>query len=225
MNITLVFNFIFTLLNFLGGPSPLLFQSLESKTTTGQAVFNEIKLTVTPKKDIWFMKQSHYGRNGHDWDEVMIVVYRDQLPLKASYHQLKDNREIEYKTSCFRCHSGGPRLIRPDINSREATLTLKDKLSLIQMNARIKSYGEVLIQKNNPFKREVQFVGNQKKKEQTLQVKSCTNCHYEGGPRALLTKENILTMKFLLKEKQMPPWPHTLSPSDKKELQKFIYDI
>lgn len=228
MNITSVYSFIFSLLHLVGESSletTLFFESLESKTATGAAVFNSIELQQQDNKDIWLMKQSHFGAHSEEWDEVKIVVHKNVRPFKASYHQLKDDKEIEYKTSCFRCHSGGPRLIRPNINSPVGMLSLKERLVLLKMNSLIKSYGEVLVGENNPFKRSVTLVDNPLHSAQQLKVKSCLECHRAGGSRAALTKENVLTIEFLVQQKQMPPWPHTLSASERAELQKFIYGL
>jgi hypothetical protein len=226
MSILLVFKLAYYLLEFMGGSSlssEVVFESLESKTKKGKAVFNKITLESNSSQDTWKMKQSHNGIHSKEWDTVKLVVHKVISPFSASYHQLNNGKEVEFKTNCFSCHSGGPRLIRPNYNSVDKKLSLKEKMTVLKWNLLIKSYGEVEIKENNPFKRKISLIQSKKDASHTLNVKSCSKCHYKGGERSVLTNENINTLKFLIKEKKMPPWPYEITKSDKNMINKFIY--
>ena len=228
MSILIVIKAMYLLLDFLGGgffDQEVLFESKESKTQGGSEVFNKISFKKLPNKDIWTMKQSHNGIHANEWDEIKIVVDTSSKPHKASFHQLKAGKEVEYKTSCFRCHSGGPRLVRPVWDSKEAPLNIKEKLVISKWNLRIKSYGDVHIKNNNPFKRMVPLIKDQNMKKHVLNLESCSKCHYQGGPRAPITKANATTAKFLVKNKMMPPWPYEISKREKAHLKEFLYGL
>jgi cytochrome c553 len=199
----------------------VLFESEESKTAQQGAVFNKVSLVSKSNQDIWTMKQSHGGLEAKDWDHVKIIIDKTKRPYRVSYHQLdKDGRETEYRASCFRCHSGGPRYIRPKENSI-SKISLIQKLKIQQWNLLIKSYGDVEIKANDPFKRQIALKSHREGSH--LKVKACTHCHYQGGPRAELTKEHALTIKFLVDQGEMPPWPYQISEKEKKEIKKFVY--
>jgi len=226
MSTLLAFKFLYSLLSFIGGSSlnqNVTFESLESKTSQGAIVFNTIAFKTSKKEDVWTMKQSHNGLHAKDWDEIKIVVDKESAPFKASYHQLKNGKEVEYKASCLRCHSSGPRLIRPNFQSKEIKLNIKEKLIVFNWNLLIKSYGNVEVKENSPFKRKVALIKDKKGMHESLNIKSCTKCHRESGERSVLTKANLNTIKFLVKKKMMPPWPYKISKQDKKELNKFMY--
>ena len=103
--------------------SPVLFQSLESKTVTGEAVYNKIKWFSDSDKDIWMMSQSHNGPQFPEekWDRLAIIV--DKKYKTAQFLQLKPgplqwtedlvSQQVPYRVSCFMCHANGPRAIRP----------------------------------------------------------------------------------------------------------------
>jgi hypothetical protein len=217
MNILIVFKLLAGLLFFIEGE--VLFESIESKTAQGRAIFNKVELIQKEAKDIWLMKQSHHGRDSKKWDQVKIIVDKSFTPFRASFHQLDSKgREIEYKTSCFRCHSGGPRLIR-----EKSEHGLKETLLIAKWNLLIKSYGVVKNSLNNPFEREISFIENVKHSQTKLDLVSCRDCHGDGKVRAALSKSQVLTIKHLVKTKQMPPWPYRISLKDKRKLNFFIY--
>lgn len=90
------------------------FESIESKTPENHPVFNQVRLSVSRKQDVWFMRQSHTGvkLETAKWDELMIKVDKSKRPYAVTYHQLLKGRETEYRVSCYFCHSNGPRAIR-----------------------------------------------------------------------------------------------------------------
>lgn len=218
MNILTAYKLLYLLLSVIGGgilKQSVTFESMESKTAKGQPVFNTISFVKKDNIDIWKMDQSHHGIHAKDWDHIEIHVKDNQV----SYHQIKDNREIEYKADCLRCHVSGPRMIRPKVKSHILSLKFEDKMTIFAWNLLIKSYGDLKVSHNAPFKREKPLIVSHEK----INVKSCSSCHYKGGPRSELTFEHKGTIKFLLNSKQMPPWPYKITKADKKELQKIIY--
>lgn len=210
----------------LGGPTEVRFESFESKTASGEVVFNEIQLEQKHDIDLWIMRQSHHGIESKDWDLIQIRVDKSKRPYQVSYHQLDEaGNEIDYRASCLRCHSGGPRAIRPNWNSQALELSFRDKVKIAQWNFLIKSYGDVELRENNSITRVTPLHSLSQQERTELKVKACTQCHFSGGPRSPLTKEQTVTMKHLVDQKAMPPWPHKLSPSERKELNEFIYGL
>jgi mono/diheme cytochrome c family protein len=226
MNTLIVFSFLSTLLGLLGGSSssqPVLFKSAESKTQDGNAVFNKISFNQKNGLDIWEMQQSHYGSTaGSDkWDNIRIVVNTTTKPYTASFHQLRNGQEVEYSANCMRCHSGGPRLIRP---VPEQQFNLREKIKIAYWNNKIKSYGEVNFKVNSKIKvRKLKLKNPMSYRKIT--TKTCIQCHNKGGPRAELTSFQKGSILYLVKSKQMPPWPYKLSKTDKAHLLKEIYSL
>jgi len=227
MNILSVYKFLNVLTSLFlilieGGsePSQILIESKESKTALGKPVFNIISFKEYEDYDYWSMKQSHHGV-GFDlanWDNIAIKVHKNSTPYKVTYHQYNSQgKEVSLKVDCMRCHSGGPRAIRPLYQSSEVDLNIKEKLIIRSWNIRIKSYGD--IQNIKVAKEEQSYLNEQ------LKVASCTQCHFEGGPRSIITRKQLGSIRFLIKEGEMPPWPHKISKQDKKELQEFIYGL
>lgn len=223
MSILSVYKILYYLLALSGGFSvneTLFFESKESKTEHGKEVYNKISLIEGSQSDTWVMKQSHHGKNSTKWDHIKIVVDKTKSPYQAEYFQLdKEGKEIEYKTSCVRCHANGPRYIRPEKN-----LKISEKLKLWKFNNLIKSYGEVQ-NKETSLSGKVRVIKLSDHNDIKLNIKSCSQCHYKGGPRSELTGEQRLTIKFLVKNKEMPPWPYKITKEDEKELKKFIYQM
>lgn len=224
MSILPVYSLLSILLSLAGGflaPHSVLFQSIESKTEHGEVVFNRISLIKRDNQDIWTMKQSHKGKLSKDWDHIQIIVDKTTRPFTATFAQFDSKgNEVEYRTSCFRCHSGGPRAIRA-----EAGLSFSEKIKIEEWNALIKSYGEVVnVETELPDQiRGTRLSTKPLDQYESLELKACFSCHRKGGVRAPLTAEHRLTIKHLVKTKQMPPWPHQLSGVDKNEVKRFIY--
>jgi hypothetical protein len=113
----------------------ILIESEESKTKELTSVFNQIKWTTTPKRDIWMMNQSHYGTHASNarWERLAIVVDKTKSPPTARFYQLDPgplvwsddlpNHRSPFRVSCFNCHSNGPRAIRPLQGSVDADLS------------------------------------------------------------------------------------------------------
>ncbi len=184
-------------------PLKVVFKSTESKVENNKPVFNEVWLEEEGDNDIWMMNQSHHGLDypKSEWDQVKIIV--DKKTKTTTFHQLKDNEEIPLKVDCNMCHSNGPRTINPNPKS----VTLLDKLKVLQWNIRIKSYGTLQQPKSD--------------NHQYLKSETCIKCHNGGEnfwERSKIKKENFLAIKYLVKNNLMPPWPFKLSESEKEKL-------
>jgi len=214
---------------FIMDNEPIVIQSLESKNPNGGPVYNKIKFFPGFDKDIWMMNQSHQGlgAESQQWDRLAIIVDKTgkqksakflQLPpgeLKWSEDLLKQN--INFKISCFMCHSNGPRAIRT-------------QTKIFFWNLRIKTYGRILEDKEQatldqslkiPFRHRT-AIDNEE-----LNVKSCTKCHSEGGlfRRGFLTRQNMMTIKFMIENEIMPPKGFSLSGEDKNQIKNFILGL
>ncbi|MBA2405059.1 MAG: cytochrome c [Bdellovibrionales bacterium] len=209
--------------------SAITFESIESKTITEHSVYNQVTFESEGDQDIWKMRQSHQGRNLKlkQWDELLIKVDKSSRPFKVSYLQLQDGKEVEFKVSCYFCHSNGPRAIRPKSGSLLAPLTYTERIQIAFMNFRIKTYGKMIIQKENLK------LGNQeritplkyfgKNELAPLEVAACTMCHHDQfWGRGSLTRQQALPIQHLIKKGQMPPWPLTLSPEDKQQIESYL---
>ncbi len=197
--------------------APILFQSAESLTTEGGPVFNEITWGWKDGKEVWSMRQSHGGKNlpREKWDSLAIVMDK-----KASFLQMKPgtHERMEYKVSCFMCHSNGPRAIRPEPGS----LSFTDNMKVNLLNIRIKLYGRVKAETlpqigKTPFRHEGKI------SNESLKLSRCTNCHKEDGffARGELTRQNTITISYMVGKKHMPPIGK-LTTEEEKYLESFM---
>lgn len=181
--------------------SPVVFQSAESRTIDGGPVFNEIKWSWKDGKEVWSMRQSHGGRNlpKVKWDKLAIVMEKEATFLQFDP---QTNELIEYKVSCFMCHSNGPRSIRPE----PGTLSFPDLVKVQLLNLRIKLYGQ-LKAKVLPQIGNVPFRHSGKLSNEILKLPRCTSCHQDKGffSRGFLTRQNAITIEFMVKQQHMPP--------------------
>ena len=196
--------------------TPVMIQSAESRTRDGGPVYNEISWSYENGKEVWSMKQSHGGKDlpKKDWDRLRIIV--DDT---ATFLQLDEkNERIEYRASCFLCHSNGPRAIHPVPGS----VSLSDQMRIALFNFRIKLYGRV---KANELPQigSVPFRHAGRISNAPLNLSRCTSCHNEDGflARGTLTRQNSITIAFMTKEKHMPPLGE-LSPEEKQYLENFM---
>lgn len=214
--------------------SEVLFKSLESKTSTGGDVFNKIKYFPGFKKDIWMMNQSHQGLHAQaqEWDRLAIIIDKTGPVSKAQFLQLPPGelkweedlyqKAIDFRVSCYMCHSNGPRAIRPDGNVGSFA-----SIKIAFWNLVMKSYGRVLEHESHskkdshlkiPFRHRSDF------DNESLKVKSCIKCHHEksSSGRGLLKRQNTVTMEFMMNKHLMPPSGENLTEADEMEIQKFI---
>ena len=209
--------------------NPVLFESLESKTPNQKPVYNQVQYFQQGKKDIWMMNQSHHGVGSAHWDRLAIVVDQSVRPKTAAFYQLQSGplqwqekfRKIDYRVSCFVCHSNGPRAIRADTNAYG--LSFQNRAQIFLWNFKIKTYGRVLsVSGNLDSKTPFEFPG--KVAHRPLEIASCIRCHQNEGwiSRGPLTLQNSLAIRFMLEKKLMPPWPLSITPGDQSHLTKFL---
>lgn len=215
----------------------VLIESTESKTTSGDPVFNKIRWLQFKEIDVWLMNQSHHGLNAHEtsWDRLAIVVEKNRSPKVARFFQFEPGplewqenmRERPFKVSCFMCHNNGPRVIRAHDDSILASTSLKDKLKIAYWNLRIKSYGRVIVSPVHDARDKVDWPPLRLRsayENDVLKVRTCANCHKESGflARGLLRRQQLPAIKFMLESGEMPPFGFSLSSQEKKEIQLFL---
>lgn len=207
--------------------TPITIESIESKTETGGKVFNKIQWQQKDGKDIWLMEQSHLGPEAahHQWDKIAIVVENNH----AEFFQLQSGPEeislklkpINFKVSCFFCHSNGPRAIRPQLASEQAPINYWNQARLTLWNLKIKTYGK-LHSHGGVGERPLRHphpIANQK-----LDIKTCNTCHNESSwfARGSLYKQNFMAIGFMVENGHMPPPGFSLNSEEKEKLKKFI---
>lgn len=217
----------------------IFIESEESKTISGNAVFNKIKLIKLKEKDIWMMNQSHHGSSLKEeaWDRLAIVVNKSVTPKSVKFYQLESgplqwNEKLikkpkPFKIACFMCHSNGPRVIRPNYSSTFSPTDLKDRLKIFLWNFRIKSYGKVLEDSSHTKSDKnltPPFRWRGKYENDILKVKTCMKCHKDSGfmARGTLKRQHIPTIKFMIERGHMPPLGFSLDQNEKKELEQFL---
>ena len=216
----------------------IVIESLESRTQEDLPVYNEIKWLPGKGRDVWMMNQSHVGSHAQagQWERLAIVVDKTKSPKVAKFYQLQAG-ELEWKedlpeapkrVSCYMCHANGPRAIRPNFASSDATLTGWQKAKIAFWNARIKSYGRVVADPSMsvgvpnangfPFRLEGKF------ENKSLKVKTCQLCHKEDGflARGELKGQHFMAIKFMVDSGQMPPLGIPLSKEEREEIDRFL---
>jgi len=242
-----IFLFLFFALSLGGGflfiksiqATAIIIESEESKTKDLTAVYNQIKWTSTPQRDIWMMNQSHFGRfpKTNQWERLAIVIDKTKKPMTARYYQLKPgtlewndnlpNERVPYRASCFTCHANGPRGIRPITSGKNAELSIQDKLKIFALNLRIKSYGRIKYDESHN-KEDVTlyppFHYSAPRELDELKVKTCIRCHNEGSflARGALVRQQSGTIKHMVESGNMPPAGFKLSINEKKEIRDFL---
>ncbi len=219
-----------TVLLYTSFKNEVTIESIESKTANGHEVFNKIIYLPSPDQDVWLMAQSHDGIHHpiEKWDQIKIVVNKKVEPLEVSYHQMSGGKEVELKASCYTCHANGPRVIRPNYESKQVTYSLQDRVSIAMMNLKIKMYGKTVINNDN-----FRLHGNWRKvplkffgpeDTEPLKIKTCMLCHKADGffAHGVLQRQHLGTIAHMTKTKQMPPWPFKLNQEEKKKLDKFV---
>ncbi|MGE4133922.1 MAG: cytochrome c [Bdellovibrionales bacterium] len=212
--------------------SPILIESIESKTIHGGPVFNEISRQVlTGGEVVWNMKQSHHGvkADPEKWEHLRIRLHSSSGKTWANFDQLENHQPAPLRVACFMCHPNGPRAIRPNYASRSAPLSLKNKLRIQMWNLSIKVAGRVLEDPSelvkdrtlrlghNPFRYRGPF------ENQPIPTKLCQRCHFDGpGGRGTLTRQHFMAIRHLVSTGAMPPLIFHLDREDRKELSQFI---
>lgn len=211
----------------------VVIQSLESRTTLGQPVYNKIKFIKSGAKNIWMMNQSHAGltTDSSQWERLAIVVENN----KASFYQFEAGalewsedllkKQVSYRVSCFMCHNNGPRAIRPD--GQGLKVSFYDQVKIFFWNLKIKSYGRIQESEEMSLadqNREIPFKHRQSLENETLNVKTCLHCHKEEGflSRGKLTRQQAGTIEFLVKNNIMPPAGFSLSQAEQNQINDFV---
>jgi hypothetical protein len=216
-------------------------QSLESKTKTGDPVFNKISWFSFPDKDVWMMNQSHNGANADssNWDRLAIIVDKTKTPKTAQFLQLKPGplvwsedlitQRVPFKVSCFLCHANGPRAIRADLHGQIQN-TFMDKIKITLMNLKIKSHGRIVENEIHAIEDQtlhVPFRSRNKIDNDLLQVKACTKCHNDSGffARGFLKRQNFLAIQFMVSNGFMPPPGFAVTEKEKHQIQRFTLGL
>lgn len=204
--------------------TPLLIESEESKTAELNPVFNKIAYYAGLKKDTWEMQQSHQGVQAEDsnWDRISIVV--DKSSAEVEFYQLSpDGQKIEFRASCYLCHSNGPRAIRPNFQSASAKISYWDQMRIIVWNMRVKTYGKLTATSTGGL---VSFRRSASALNQKLESKTCVKCHKDSGifARGTLTRQNFMPIRFMIENGYMPPPGFSLPAREKEEILKFLND-
>lgn len=206
-------------------PSAVTFESWESKTDTGAAVFNQIRYLPGLDKDIWLMRQTHQGLQLEKsrWDRLAIVVDKNKgeatfFELSPSQNLEFDAKPIPFKARCFACHANGPRAVRPNFDSAEIIPSLRERLKIVAWNLRIKSYGRLHSRGSQEFLDGVPFQSRHEILSKQLHLATCERCHATNGIRHELTREQLGTAQFLVKQGVMPPFPFRISEKERQQL-------
>lgn len=213
---------------------PLLMQSFESKTVTGDPVFNEITWFEFPDKDVWMMNQSHFGVNPspEKKDRIVIVIDKAKTPKIAYFMQVKPgplvwsedlySQKTINRVSCFVCHSNGLRALRMDPTGK--AFSTFDWAKMNYINYKINSYGLVVEDERHAVEDvhlKVPFRSRNVFDNEILNLKKCAICH-DGKIRSELTRQNAFSIEFLVRNKLMPPPEYALNQQEAKKLQNFI---
>ena len=222
---------------------PILIESLESKTISGQPVFNRIAWFPGWSHDTWMMQQSHQGlfREFHQWDRLAIVVDKTTRPRTARFYQFEpgnlswdpQSKMRPFRAACFMCHSNGPRAIRPNFDSDNIRLSALDRARVFLWDLRIKTYGRVLADPAHALSKDEEALASAgkmtpfrypgKDENEPLHLSSCIKCHNESWwGRGSLTRQHFATIGFMVENGFMPPPGFRLKESEKGDLRRFI---
>ena len=186
---------------------------------------NKARLVRHDRFDYWILHQTTEEDRFTDTSRFMIVVDKSVTPRMSYYLQFEEDevgpgvlpRPKGFTTSCFACHPGGPRIVRPQVSTRVASMSDRDRGLVKEWNEIIAGYREVathvpiprpsinvqqLPEVDAPMKpppgyevplRELDPVSNA-----PVTMKACVACHSHGsGVRAPVYAQNaetILTM-------------------------------
>ena len=217
----------------------IIIESEESKNEKLESVFNQIRFIPGNKKDVWMMNQSHFGANPpiNKWERLAIVIDKSKKPMTARYYQLSPgelewseyltSKRVNYRASCFTCHSNGPRAIRPIYGSTLSPLGFSDQLKVQFLNLRIKTYGRIKFDeqhKKEDLKQVPPFHYSNERELEPLKIKTCLKCHSEDGffSRGHLVRQQSGTINHLVEAGHMPPTGFKLSHDEKKQLRDFL---
>lgn len=207
------------------------FESWESLGQDNAPVFNEIQFRPGIHVDLWIMRQSHHGLTADKtkWDRLAIRVKKSQSPMTAEFFQLSPGdsefnglaESIPLKVACLSCHANGPRAIRPKVDSTWIKNSPLEIVSITLMNLRIKTYGIMKNQEAVHFD-EGAPLSNSQGTAEAIQWRSCQYCHSEQGIRSKLSLEQAGSIRFMLKNKLMPPFPFRIFAEDQDQMEVLV---
>ena len=229
---------VLVLLGVLGycDSSPIVFESLESKTRYDEPVYNRISYSLINQlpstypfkfQERWTMQQSHNGNDSdyENWERISITMdennalFQQWEPGGSTIN--KYEKEIDYKIPCAICHNNGPRAIRPNYHSPTAPVSPWNRWRITLWNLRIKFYKGVVQHESETSLVPLAFEGKFANEE--LAFNSCSQCHDTKGyvSRNALTRQMRDSIKFLVKNGLMPPTGHKISKEDREKIMRL----
>jgi hypothetical protein len=224
----------------------LLITSGESYSGKGDNVLNRIRFYQKDGFDIWLMDQNIAGL-GFDfskWSHIAIVVEKGLRRDTAYYfeYQILGGHilPIPFEAACYRCHSSGPRVIRPQKSAWTQDLTPEQQRQLKSWNKTIADYGAVETHwpKYDPDSDESPIKLNDPHQDEPLTMLKCTGCHNSStGQRAPLLRQHKDSILYLInhgwdadevysmagaKQAHMPLHKGTLTDEDRKRLEDWL---
>jgi|GEM_PF-780157 len=221
------------------------FQSRESRTVSDGPVFNRVRYVREGQRDVWILEQSHKGisalaETAAASDRFVIAVedgratFQQFAPGSANALARQETRarehEVEYGVACGVCHANGPRALRPDLSSRKAPLSVRDRLAVFVWNLKISTGRRIAaLETRLPVteggtQRKVAFGPRASFWNERLDIPSCNRCHGGSHPlaRAPLLRRNFATIAFLVNAGDMPPPLHPFPEADRQRLASFL---
>lgn len=224
-------NLLGLLLLLFPADSAVTLESFESRTDTGQPVYNRIRLIAGKAQDTWLMQQSHagYHESFGQWDLLAIVIDKTGPRKTARFFQLKPGRlafetaPVPYRARCYACHANGPRAIRWNAKSAAVVPSAREQALITLWNLRIKSYGPVDSLPGAKFSEGASFRSDLPIFKRPLGIATCARCHGEGKIRNPLTLEQVGTAAFQVERGLMPPFPFRATEEERRQLAKLVH--
>ncbi|MEI8028088.1 MAG: hypothetical protein WCI18_17200 [Pseudomonadota bacterium] len=222
------------------------FMSGESLSDRGNPVLNRVSLMVEGDYDFWLMRQFISPKKDlpsplprwQTWVFVGILVDRSKYPAKDYYFEFDPRpgrgnslpKLNPFRASCSRCHSSGPRVMRP--SGRKLFKTQESRRDLMEdWNQKMASYRTVQDFLSN---HESQMFPTSEHGSEVLELRQCAECHNSTSDavRGPLKRKNAESILHLVANHEMPMKDHpSLNvPSDKttpnshKRLLKCLKD-
>ena len=196
------------------------FQSGESLSDRGNPVLNRVSLIARGDYDFWLMRQYISPKKSlpaslpkwQTWAFVGILVDRSKEPVRAYYFEfdsspLHDNslpNLIPFRASCSKCHSSGPRVIRPHVSPNSLFKTLESKRNILEeWNQRIAQYRTV---KDFLSNHESKMFPTTSSSSEILKLGLCAECHNSKSDaiRGALNRKNAESILYLVETHEMP---------------------
>lgn len=222
------------------------FLSGESLSDKGNPVINRVSLMERGDYDLWLMRQYISPQKSlpvplpkwQTWAFVGILVDRSKAPATSYYFEFDSSpvsgnslpRLIPFRASCSKCHSSGPRVIRPHASPKSKFRTLESKRDLLDnWNQKIAQYRRVQDFLSNHESKMFPMID---RSSEVLKLGLCSECHNSttDSVRGPLKRKNADAILHLVKihemplrdhEKYSPAWAKRNPISHKKLLNCF----